>query len=97
MTISTCAALHLFGGLGCVAAIGEQARRAAGDGERGAGAGESAEIADVGKMRNEQAGQARRGSAAAQLRRYGGSGPRVLFYHGRAGITQAQRQGSMGR
>ena len=56
-----------FGGLGGVAAIGEEAGSAAGDGKSGAGAGESGEIAEIGKMRDEKPVKSGAGDAAAQL------------------------------
>jgi hypothetical protein len=54
-TISTSAAGNLLGGLRRIAAIGKEARSAARDGQRGAGACESGEIAEVGKTGDQQA------------------------------------------
>ena len=50
-------ALHFCGGLRLVAAVGEQARGAARNGERGAGAGESGKIANIGKMGDKETGE----------------------------------------
>jgi hypothetical protein len=55
-----------FSGLRSVAAIGEKAGIAARDSDGAAGAGESAEIANVGEMSNEKTGNAGARKPAAQ-------------------------------
>ena len=56
-----------FGGsLGFVAAIGKEARRTARDGQRGAGACETGEIAEIGQMGDQQAVKAGFGQTAAE-------------------------------
>ena len=58
--------LHFFGGLRRVAAIGKQPRRPARHGQRGAGAGEPAKIANIRKMRDEEPGKPGASQLAAQ-------------------------------
>ena len=70
-TICTWAACDFFGGLRCVAAVGKQARGPARDGQSGAGAGESGEIANVGKMGDQQAREVRPGSVGGAIARCG--------------------------
>jgi hypothetical protein len=57
---------NLLGGLCCVAAVSKEARSAARDGQRGAGACESREVAEVGKTGDQQAVKPGFGQTAAQ-------------------------------
>ena len=79
--ISTSAACDFFLGLRFVAAIGKEPGLETSDGQRRAGAGKSAQVADIGEVGDEEPGEPRAGQLAAQTRPCGGSGPRGKLYH----------------
>jgi hypothetical protein len=58
--------LNFLGGLSGVATVGKHARRSAGNGQGGIGACESAEIAYVREMGNQEARETRAGKLAAK-------------------------------